>query len=203
MNSALASLRGDAPIVRLHINVLWQPEPHPEAAVDEAAAAWQEAAAGGEAHAAAAGAAGAAAGGARKEKESLLSKFGWCRSKQQFEGTVDSWSRHGERLVSVQLEVAGGVDLSLIASHRKSRRVPSHEAIDLIAGGCAVLELLGQLRRAGRASRLPDQHRSAFTPGCHPRRTPALCSTTACRQVQGAADPAPLRVGPAAGKLHP
>jgi hypothetical protein len=145
MNSALASLRGDAPIVRLHINVLPQAHAYPAVAAAEAAAASAAAAAAGEAQQQQ----DLAATPGRKEKESLLSKFGWCRSKQQFEGTVDSWSRHGERLVSVQLEVAGGVDLSLHSSHRKSRRVPSHEAIDLIAGAPRRAELPAPLGGEG------------------------------------------------------
>lgn len=40
------------------------------------------------------------------------------------------------RLVQVSFEVAQGVNLAIPSPYRKSRRTPSHEAIEMLAGGC-------------------------------------------------------------------
>lgn len=149
MDQAMASLRGDAPLIKLHIRVLedhsgLQPTRSAPAAAEGTAAAADHREDTGVASAAAAAAATAASSPPGRAPW-LLNKLGWCRSKADVDGgaDLDGWTqspfprpaKHAARnVVSVRLEVAGGVNLSILSPHRKSRRVPSHEAIDIMAG---------------------------------------------------------------------
>ncbi|KAJ9507667.1 hypothetical protein QJQ45_019158 [Haematococcus lacustris] len=79
--------------------------------------------------------------GSAKAK-SLLSKIGICRrpalntgsddEPEEGSGTMVQPTYH-LKYVSVGIEIAGGINLSITSPYRKSRRMPSHEAITMVA----------------------------------------------------------------------
>lgn len=71
----------------------------------------------------------------------LLSRFGLCRTACLDFGFNEEWSepeKEEQKLVSVSLEVVGGLNLRIPCPPKRNRRVPSYEAIELVADKCKV-----------------------------------------------------------------
>lgn len=133
MDNALHSLRGEAPLVRLRIKVL------PEGSKPAAAAA--PAAEEGRKQAAAAGGISLPSPAVASQTLTgwLMQRLGFCKNVQTrvFYPDVPAPCKVppvASKLVSVNFELAGGLDLSIKSPYRKSRRIPSHEALDSIIG---------------------------------------------------------------------
>lgn len=141
LKSALAGLRGEGPLVQVSLEVLPEPDTSPSAA----RSARRNSSAG----ASPAGTPSARGGDEGGSSESdramaeggralgLLSRWGFYRSKDfdaEQPGTPGGSGRADDRkLVRLRLQVVGGVDLRIRNSPAKHRRVPSHEALLLMA----------------------------------------------------------------------
>lgn len=151
MGAMMASLRGEAPLVKLHIKVLQPPAaPVPASGSDGSAAGLASAAGaspaptvdGSEAGGAGSGDEGAGSGLLSSAKAlSLLHKFGLCTKPAVASAAGGKGGPGSGRLVAVSLEVAGGLNLSITSPYRKSRRTPSHEAISLVASKLKISQI--------------------------------------------------------------
>ncbi len=161
MALALAALRGEQPLVRVRLTVL-SPTAQALAAADAAVAMAAEAApaAAASRHGDRAAPPDAnnksrSGGGAEEPPpppglaKTVLSKFGLCGKPPEVSDELDDQgsaaaaaaarrasSVRAARLVSVRLEVAGGVSLALTSPIRKSRRTPSCEALSQVTYRC-------------------------------------------------------------------
>ncbi|GMH36264.1 hypothetical protein BSKO_04132 [Bryopsis sp. KO-2023] len=133
IDTAMASLRGDAPMVKLNLTVL-------EDSAEEVSMAGRE----NSEDILPPGASAAAAALAEKDGEgistskalSLLSRLGLCRTTCLDLGLNEEWyhrQKKEKKIVSVSLEVIGGVNLRIPSPSKRGRRVPSQEAIESLA----------------------------------------------------------------------
>ncbi|GAX76345.1 hypothetical protein CEUSTIGMA_g3791.t1 [Chlamydomonas eustigma] len=181
MAHALASLRGEVPLIRVHINVLRNREDMASTSQgggkDGASATSVEAyhggktgkgSQGGSSHLHTSVPSSSSGGGAVTAAtatvaetaglKNVLSKFGLCARPPEVSGEsyyedystettvgVSSYARPGAkpstRLVSLRLDIAGGINLTLGSPVRKSRRTPSVEALSQIASKYKVKQI--------------------------------------------------------------
>lgn len=162
MAGVMASLRGEAPLVRVHLRVLDQGVSGSHAGKGTDGSLLNSSGSG-----SIWGGLGGSDVGAGGGITSVLSKWGLCRRPVLDEDAEDddgSGVRDGSggarggasagagggasgrlvpapKLVSLSLEVAGGVNLAITSPYRKSRRTPSHEAISLVASKLKIHEI--------------------------------------------------------------
>ena len=126
----MASLRGNAPLVKLHFTIDEEKtpeEPQNSAAFHNPSPSEEDAAE------------PTASSLLREGAMSLMvSKFLQCGTNCINIGLGEEWSRcqrnEERKLVSVSFEIAGGVNLKIPSPAKKSRRVPSQEALEIVAG---------------------------------------------------------------------
>ena len=125
----MASLRGNAPLVKLHFTIDEEKTPEePQSSAFQTPAPSEEDAA-----------ESTASSLLREGAMSLMvSKFLQCGTNCINIGLGEEWSRcqrdEERKLVSVSFEIAGGVNLKIPSPAKKSRRVPSQEALEIVAG---------------------------------------------------------------------
>lgn len=127
MDTALASLRGSAPLVRLHFEIQEDKVPgDPSESEVQVSGSVTEASE-------------SAASSLLKEgaMSLMVSKFLQCSTNCINIGTAEEWFRRQvkqEKLVTVTFEIAGGVNLKIPSPSKKNKRVPSQEALEIVAG---------------------------------------------------------------------
>ncbi|CAD7700802.1 unnamed protein product [Ostreobium quekettii] len=144
LDRAMTSLRGDGPLVRVKVKVMENADEVLRAAAERQQTDSEEqwtalgGVAGSEVE-------GSASGSLSSSKTlSLLSRIGLCRTPCLDLGIGEEWyslsrsKKDEDKVVTVNLEVVGGLNLHIPPPSKRNRRVPSQEAIELVADKCKV-----------------------------------------------------------------
>ncbi|CAD7704002.1 unnamed protein product [Ostreobium quekettii] len=139
----MTSLRGDGPLVQVKVKVVDNADAVLRAAEErqhmDSEEQWTVLSGAAESHID-----GSASGALSSSRTfSLLSRLGLCRTPCLDLGIAEEWystapNKKEDKLVSVSLEVVGGLDLHIPPPSKRNKRLPSHEAIELVADKCRV-----------------------------------------------------------------